>query len=198
MRARLAALSVIAIFCCSAVVACAEQIPKPGERQTQTPTPKQTQTGTEMTPDESRDSVKNLFDDTQIFAGGVWSNFDDGTPYNCDQANGLTGVQYMITRFGSSPGTEEDARSVVDRVAVFWEGRGYVLHRYASADGIYEVSGRNEHNGAITFGANFRVMTLGSDSNCVPGSSDDIIDEMMSNPPKAWKNVGEDPRLPVQ
>jgi hypothetical protein len=131
-----------------------------------------------MTPDESHHKLLNIFDETQEAVGGTWEKFLDLVPGECKKIDGRPGIQFSDARSGDSPGTNDDAKKVADQVAVLWATRGYKVTQSFAGELGYEVFATNKGMSDLSFGANFRAMSLLGGSECVDGNVAEILEKL--------------------
>ena len=167
-RRRVTLLAAAAITTAVLVSGCGGSVPGPSG----------TESGTAMmTPFEARDAFAVLTDRIQVEVGGKWRLENPRSPGSCEVSDG-EGVFFRTLRLGSSPGTMEDAKIVIDRVTLLLQAEGYkVLESVFTGEGGYDLTMINAADSSINFGANDIAMTMSGKSDCVAGDLGKIIDE---------------------
>jgi hypothetical protein len=142
---------------------------------TTAPTPSKTD---DVTPTQARENLTELFDVTQKRVGGDWTVSDEATPFECDTADGGKGVQFLLTRLGSAPGSMAAAEAHAKTVAELFESSGYPTNTQFQEEIGYDVVGQDDERSVITFGANDKAMSLQGGSSCVLGDIDSLRDQI--------------------
>ena len=127
-----------------------------------------------MAPVEARDALRGLFDESQSLVKGEWEDHDEVSPFECEVAGGGKGVQFLLSRIGSSPGTMDDAQAAAATISDLWESRGYPTTTTFKQELGYRVNAENDEHSVITFAASNNAMTLGGGSSCVPGDRSEV------------------------
>lgn len=167
-RTRQYSINAIAIFAAFALTACAPDLSIVSAEQTAT-----------ATPQENRDALGVLFDDTQALLAGDWKNEDDPEPFPCDPASGGDGVQYSLIRSAEGAPEANDRQVIADRVAEFWKTHGYTTTRSEAPTFGSEVRAINDERSNLLFSVSENATTLHGGSDCTPGSWDDIMDKLL-------------------
>lgn len=137
------------------------------------------------TPQENRDALATLFDETQELIGGEWENTDDPTPMNCDVLGGGEGVQYSFLRSAAGVAELSTMQQLADEVAKLWRANGYTVTPGAHPiEGVIEVAGNNNQRGSLLFGINENAASLYGGSDCTPGSSEEIMEQLRDDEAK--------------
>jgi hypothetical protein len=127
-----------------------------------------------MSPIEARDSLRDLFEESQTLVQGTWENHDEVSPFECEEVGGGQGVQFLLSRIGTSPGSMDDAESAATQISNLWESRGYPTTTTYRAELGYRVNAEDDTRSVITFAASENAMTLGGGSSCVPGDRSEV------------------------
>lgn len=69
-------------------------------------------------------------------------------------------------------------KKVADQVAVLWATRGYKVTQSFAGELGYEVFATNKGMSDLSFGANFRAMSLLGGSECVDGNVTEILEKL--------------------
>lgn len=130
------------------------------------------------TPQENRDKLTALFDDTARIVTGEWETIDDPTPRSCDTVEGGEGVQYSRLRTVVTPTESQQLEHLADLVAALWETHGYETSRSEDPLLGLEVNGTNEQRSVLQFTISEDAASLHGGSNCTPGNFEKIMEQL--------------------
>lgn len=167
MRSTVATALMVAI--CSGLTACAPTPPKGPHQEETMPAPQ-----------ENRDALTALFDETQELLGVEWTNKDDTDPFSCDPVDGGEGVQYSRSREAEGSASAEEQKAIADQVAELWETRGYTTARSEHPNLGSEVKAHNDERSTLLFGINENAAILYGGSDCTPGDLSELMDELLN------------------
>lgn len=128
-------------------------------------------------PEQDRDALIALFNETEKLVGGDWANTDDPTPLTCTTAAGADGVQFGLGR--DRPGISDASlrEQITKKVALLWEQNGYTTSPANDPTiDLVGVGAINEQLSSLRFGINDNAVVMSGGSNCTAGSLDDIAE----------------------
>ncbi len=120
--------------------------------------------GSGATPEQARERLLEVLDETQDALGGDWANLDDPTPRNCTVPLFADGIQYPALRLSGAPGSRAGA---LETVRDLWQHEGYSIEQNHVGD-VRELTAHNDAGDLFIFRVSAEAMTLQGESECRP------------------------------
>lgn len=128
----------------------------------------------EQTPDQAKDAVVAIVDDTTSAVGGSWSVASGPAVQGCNRDSGGRGAAYFYTKMREQrEGSPADDVASVERL---WKEKGITTERYKSGGteptlGVRGVGGPTK---SIDFLADERGYSLDAVSACTAGDAEEL------------------------
>ena len=128
----------------------------------------------EQTPDQAKDAVVTVVDDTASAIGGTWSVASGPAVEGCRRDNGARGAAYFLTEMREQ--RVGDPAADVATVERLWKEKGITTERYQSggADPTLGVRGTGGPTKSIDFLADERGYSLDAVSVCTAGDAEEL------------------------
>lgn len=133
-----------------------------------------TSLGDEQTPDQAKDAVVTIVDDTAGAVGGTWSVASGPAVQGCMRDNGARGAASFLTEMREQ--RAGDPADDVDTVERLWKDKGLMTERYESGgtDPTLGVRGTGGPTTSIDFLADERGYSLDAVSVCTAGDAEEL------------------------
>lgn len=128
----------------------------------------------EQPPDQAKDAVVTIVDDTAGAVGGTWSVASGPAVQSCSRDNGARGVASFLTEMRNQrAGDPADDVATVERL---WKDKGLTTERHESggADPTLGVRGTGGPTTSIDFLADERGYSLDAVSVCTAGDAEEL------------------------
>ncbi|PZF58151.1 hypothetical protein DEJ23_04410 [Curtobacterium sp. MCSS17_008] len=128
----------------------------------------------EQTPDQAKDAVVTIVDDTADVVGGAWSVASGPAVQGCRRDSGGRGAAYFLTKMREQrAGDPADDVASVERT---WKAKGITTERYESGgtEPTLGVRGTGGPTKSIDFLADERGYSLDAVSVCTAGDAEEL------------------------